>query len=141
MPQKPVMVYHPFQKENPALRGCGLRFDTDKDLRLDILVREIEVGLLYLDCSHHIKQQSQLEARLEYMKGTKEHPSTQAQIGRRQYLAFVMDHPQSHTYIPSLTLLTLEYNVQLVLLNNHKDFTDFLTGLFRQGFALAKRTA
>ncbi len=127
---------HPFQKDNPALKFIGFKFDYDADLHVDIFVKGLEIGVMYLDATYHINNQTQLEKRLEFSaKGSKE------QSGVRQFLAFMMDHKESHKYVCGITLLCAEFNTQLLLLKGQDDFKNFLIGLNRQAIPLLQKSS
>lgn len=127
---------HPFQKDNPALRQAGFKLEFDANLHVDLLVKGLELGVMYLDASFHISNQTQLEKRLEYCaQGSKE------QSGVRQFLAYMMDHKESHKYVCGITLLCAEFNTQLLLLKGQDDFRNFLVGLNRQALPLLQKSS
>ena len=130
-PKASVFIAHPFQKDNPALRNLGFKFDYNAELHIDIVVRGLDVGILYLDASYHIKNETQLEKRLEFVsKGSRE------TRGTRQYVAFIMDHKESHDYIPSVSILCCDFSIQLLPMKSTEDFRVYLQGLNRQSLPL-----
>ena len=105
-------------------------------MHIDIICKGLDIGIMYLDSSYHIKHETQLEQRLEYMK-----KGSAEQSGKTVYLAYMMDHKEANQYISQITLLCLDYRVQVVPLKGYEDLKVFLLGLNRQAYPLLRKTA
>jgi len=129
-----TFIFHPIQKDNPAMKKLGFKADYKDYLHVDILVKEIDLGLLYLDSSHHLTHETQLEQRLEYMKS-----GSSDQKGKSQAVVYIMDHNDAHRAVCTLQLLCEEFGVQLLLVKDQTDFKNLMNGLNKRAYALLKK--
>lgn len=126
---------HPLQKDNPGVKGLGIKHDFDGNLHIDMVVNGLEIGVLYLDASFHDKNQGQLEHRIDYLK-----KGSEAQSGKKQYVAYIMDHKDAQSHVASISLLCMENDLQMLPLSSKEDFKTFMVGLSRQAYSLLNRT-
>lgn len=119
-------LVNPAQKRNPILKKFRKKMDFDEKLKVHFFLKNLNIGVDYLDLKFFKNHRQSLFNILDYSKGGERGEN----IGRVNYLALVSNAEEDDSdLIEEATIMAYRFGFRVLIFANESEFLDFFNSL------------